>query len=129
MIWGGGDGSFLRKKKLHQLLKLKQENFTSLRSEKNKDFAVEGSEEKKFNPTPKSSGEMVFFFKSKTKQNKEKLHTPVRLTTTTTTTKKKHFIHLRSKKKKKKEKIPDPTFHAPPENQMVHPLAIQLFSD
>ena len=68
------------------------------------------SEEKKFNPTLKSSGEMVIF---------EEKSSP------TSEAKKKSFIHLRGGEKNKC--LLDPNFHAPHENQMVRPLGLHYF--
>ena len=54
---------FLKKeKKNHPVLRLKKKKITKPEElKKNKTFAAEGSEAKKFSSTPKSSGEMVIF--------------------------------------------------------------------
>ena len=78
---------------------------------------------KKFNPTPKSSGQMVIL--------KKKLHPPVRLKKKQKTKQNPSSIWGVKKKKnfsafcdEKKKILPDLNFHVPPpENQMVCPLA------
>ena len=59
LIWG--DGSFLKKEKKSPTAEAEKKITKPEELKKKKPFAAEGSEAKKFNSTPKSSGEMVIF--------------------------------------------------------------------
>ena len=133
LISGRGNGSFLKKKKLHLQSRLKKKNHYPKESkkekkERKKETSLPKAAKKKNQPDPEIQWRNGYFWR-------QKLHPPVRLQKTKQNKQTKNKNKNKTKKqtkssiwgvKKEEKEINRPQLPCPPGNQMVRPLSNEM---